>query len=189
MKKLRECKLFTSFIIILFFTLQNLAYPQELKSLPVNLSKSSIKVNISSKLITTSALLKDFSGNFTKTGPAITDGKIYLSAQSSGVAFEQMPFDKMLLVNGLLQAAAGRVVTFESTSIEQNGASYIINGIGISGQHRNPISLPAQIKKFNSGFQIIADYARTGVLGKKEDAQSALFGTITTTGKINVIFE
>lgn len=162
-----------------------LGIPHQLK---LDNQNSSARLELSSALVSTDATLKRISGLLTITGDKPEDFEFTVSAKGDDVALGALPFDKMILVSGLLRGVANKEVSFQSTDISKNGQSYLVKGFSISGNNRNEVSIPAQIK-FEKNRRIInATFKHSGFVGGNNNEFGKMFGKIQANSKLNLVF-
>jgi polyisoprenoid-binding protein YceI len=172
-------------LLVSTYTKPCIALPNQLK---LDNESSSARVELSSLVVSTHATLKRIAGLLTITGDSPEDFEFSVSARGDDVALGALPFDKMILVSGLLRTVANKEVSFRSTDISKNGANYLVKGVSISGNNKNEVTIPAQIK-FEKNRRIInATYNHSGFVGGNNNELGKMFGKVQSTSKLNLVF-
>jgi hypothetical protein len=183
-KSYRKIVFLTSLLLSLILAKTALASPIVLN---LNQQKSKGIIKINSTILNTTASIKNLEGKLTLLDPK--NMEVFISASGNDIELQQLPFDQMLLLSGLIKTVMQNKATFQSTSIDKNGTEYIINGIATAGKNRNKVTIPAIITKSNNTTIFNVNYSRNGVIGGDDNQIGQMFGEVKTNSKLSLVFE
>lgn len=158
----------------------------------LRLDKQSSKVDFSfsSQLINTTGRFTDYDGVLVLDPESISNSKLELSADASGVSFGSLPIDQMFLVNSLIKSMPSSKVHFESNSFEQQSeGSFVVRGVASAGKNHDPVTLPITIIKSGSGKKVSGTFVRSGPIGNSKNVLSGMFGNAVCRGEFSLLFK